>query len=112
MTVIFFAFGKFVTMEFFQVLLALEPFPTRPAFTDLLQKGIPLGFVSMTSRRVSSEITKGIVRHGPSFKVPGPWLSVRAADLQAILFHERTDSRMAVHGLDHVQAGAIQSDER
>src|SRR6185437_11419475 len=112
MTVIFFALGEFVTVEFFKVLLAFEPFPTRPAFADLLQKSIPLGFVSMASWRGRSEIAEGIVWGSPSFKVPGSRLSIRSTDLRAILFNEHTDSRMAVHGLEHIQAGAVQPDDR
>ena len=94
------------------MLLALEPFPTRPTITDLLQKGIPLGVVSMASWRVRSKIAEGIVGRGPSFKVPGPRLPIRPADLRAILVNEHTDRRMAVHCLEQVQAGAVQPDER
>ena len=94
------------------MLFAFEPILARPAFTDLLEQDIPLGVVSMASWWVRSEITEGIVRRGPSFKMPGPWLPVRPADCRAVLFNEHTDRRVAVHGLEHIQAGAVQSDER
>ena len=93
-------------------LLAFEPFPTRPPFADLLQKSIPLGFVSVASWRGRSEIAEGIIWSSPSFKVPGSRLPVRPTDLCAILFNERTDSRMAIHCLEHIQADAVQPDER
>ncbi len=66
----------------------------------------------MASWWVRSEIAEGIVGRGPAFEVPGPWLPVRSADFRAELFNEHTDRRMAVHGLEHIQAGAVQPDER
>ena len=39
-------------------------------------------------------------------------LPIRSTDARAVFFQKGADSRMAVHGLEHFQAGSIDSHER
>jgi len=97
MAVVLAGVGQFMKVEILQVFLALEPFLSRPAFTNLLQQDVPLRLVAVAARRFSAIVTEGIVGGGPPFEVPLSWLAVGSADLASVLFQQSADGDMTVH---------------
>ncbi len=110
--VVFGALRQFMMVEIFQMLFAFEAFLPGPAFADLLEQDIPLGLVPVAARRFGAEVAEGIVRGRPAFQVPLTGLTVRPADSGAVFFKQGADGDMAVHRLQHFDAGRVEPDQR
>ena len=97
--VVFTAVAEFVVMKVFEMFFALEPFLSRPAFSNLLEEEIPLGLVTVAAGRLCAVVTKRVSGQGPMFQMPLSWLAVWPADLRPVFFHQRTHGCVAIHRL-------------
>src|SRR4029079_13563771 len=102
---------EFVNVKIFEMVFTLKSVLSRPALSNLLKQHVAFRSMPMATGRFGAVVAQRVIRKRPSLQMPMSRLSVRSADFCSIPFDQRADSRVAVHCLEHLQAGAVQAND-